>query len=100
MMELRFLIGSIVAIGLFMTAHLITAVWWASQVTAAINAMKSAINELRSDIKGHDGRFYEKVEAKEQIIRRDKEINDVRVDLAVLRKEFNECQVKSVGRKA
>jgi hypothetical protein len=91
--ELRFLVGAIVSIGLFMTAHLITAVWWASQVTAAIRGMKDAIDELRSDIKGHDGRFYEKQEAKEQILRRDKEINDVRVDLSVLRKEFNECKV-------
>jgi len=93
-MEFRFVIGSFCSIALFMIAHLITAVWWASQITATLNSMKDTVNNLRDDIKSHDFRFYEKQEAKEQIARRDAELNQVWGTVKEIQKNFHECQVR------
>lgn len=71
------MIGSIVSIALFMFAHLLTAVWWASKMTANATSMNKAIDRLSKVLEKHDDRFYEKREASDQIARRDREITDI-----------------------
>jgi hypothetical protein len=93
MMEFKFLFGSVVSIGLFMVVHLVTAVWWASQVTAAIDSMKDAIKELRADLKNHDDKFFGKQEAKDQVAKRDREMAELWLAVNLVRKEFHQCQV-------
>ena len=76
-MEIRFLIGSMVGVGLFMVGHLITAVWWAGRMTANAESMNKSIDRLATTLSRHDDIFYEKREARDQIARRDKEISDL-----------------------
>ncbi len=84
-----------VALGMLLIAiigHVVTTVWWASAITTTLRFMTIELKHLRDQLNTHDGKFYEKNEAKEQVAKRDKELSDVWSEISKLRDKVSSLE--------
>lgn len=65
--------------------HVVTTVWWASAITTTLRFMADELKRIGKQLADHDGKFYEKDEAKEQVAKRDKEVEALRDEISVMR---------------
>ena len=92
-----YMITGLVSMCVFMISHLVAAVWWAGKISGNVDRMSSAIEKLDKVLDNHSKEFYGKEEAKEQIARRDKEVDDIWGAINSIRDEFKKCRIDHAG---
>lgn len=84
-----------VALGMLLLAiigHVVATVWWASAITTTLRFMADELKRIGKQLADHDGRFFEKGEAKEQVAKRDKELSDVWNEISKLRDKVSNLE--------
>lgn len=66
-------------------SHIVATVWWASSITTTLRFQALELKRIGQQLGSHDGKFYDKEEARSQVQKRDKEVSDIQNDVSKLR---------------
>lgn len=82
-------VAAIIGLVLAIIVHIVATVWWASSITTTLRFQAMELKRIGQQLGLHDGKFYEKEEAREQVAKRDREVSELWSAISVIREKVS-----------